>query len=459
MAPRLNLFSLLLLMLFIGMAVLQQTQQKALDSLLIQDFSFNFTKEYRPKAYYSFGAGIRLRTKIKLIPGIPNKSGAVFLNQKYRSSGFTIEYLFKFNSEMENSDGFIMWYLHQIPSFNYNSGRIHGVNQDTDGLSIRVYKTENNKWKVFAHYDRGHGNNLENAIIRPDNSWMLLLDPTKVSVKIKVQKIGNKLSVFQVDGNSNPEKWRSCVIFHNDFLNYEGYIGFTSGNTNHILNDIDIMSVMVTDHDPKSPYFSYESGLLSKEEHKEYVYYPMGPPSTSNDILHTSHRVGKLENTMKLIEFNLEDKKETILFKMWETLHVFNLNLSNLINTLQKFENDKLGLIKQWISDNQFTLMTSNLMKSKESVGTINNILHSLNDTVTFLSSEVSDVKSELTRSELEASNSLILTINKVNQKLDNLEQKMQAIESNSQSLINKYNKEGNQLKTDMSNTLKNKTI
>ena len=191
---------------------------KFLPSQLIQDFTFNFTSEFMPKAYYTFGAGIRLKNKVKLIPKVSNEYGAMFLNQKYRSRGFTAEFMFKINSNLENSDGLVMWYLHQIPTFSKDSGRIHGVNQDTDGLSIRIYKTDNGKWKIFAHYDRGHGNNQENAPVRPDNSWILSQDPTKVEVRVKVQKIGARLTVLLLDNNSQTEKWKNWVLFHNDFL-------------------------------------------------------------------------------------------------------------------------------------------------------------------------------------------------------------------------------------------------
>ena len=239
-------------------------------------------------------------------------------------------------------------------------------------------------------------------------------------------------------------------------ISYEGYIGFTSGNTNHILNDIDILSLTITDHDPQSFYFKKEAGLVFEDNHAEYVFFPMGIPSTSGDILHTKHKVNKLQTSMKLIEFANQDNNEQILFKMWETLHIFNLNLSNLINTLRKFEEDRLKVLKQWIDENQLEFMSQNLIESRASLELINNAMRSLNDTVTFLSTQVEDIKSELTREEMDITNNLIKMIKGINQKLDGLQSKMQAHESYSQLLITKYNKQGNQLMSDMSNIMVN---
>lgn len=158
-----------ILFIIVGLAFIMTIQQQN-NGQLMDYYSFDFSTDLMPNAYFTYGAGVRLKSRVKLIPSVSNKIGAVFLRNKFRSNSFTIDYTFKINSSTDKSDGFVMWYLHQLPSFDANSGRIHGVNQDTNGLSIRLYKTENNKWRIFAHYDRGEGNNLENASVRPDNS-------------------------------------------------------------------------------------------------------------------------------------------------------------------------------------------------------------------------------------------------------------------------------------------------
>ena len=414
---------------------LQQNQQTNNYSQLLNFYSFDFTPDLLPKAYYTFGAGIRLKNRVKLIPSVGNKIGAVFLKNKFRSNSFTFDYTFKINSSTDKSDGFILWYLHQLPSFDTNSGRIHGVNQDTNGLGIRLYKTENNKWRVFSHYDRGEGNNLENASVRPDNSWTLMLDPTKVEIKLRVEKLGNKLSIFVTDDNAKSQNWRSWVMFHNEFLNYQGYLGFTAGNTNNILNDIDILSIMIYDNDPNSPYATNDVVNSAEVRYVDFRNEPNSGPTTAKDILHTQSNSSNV-TAQQIVEFKLQDNKEQLLLKAWETLRIYNLNMANLIKTLRRFDKDKMELLKQSTEDKRLLSVIQNLQQAKIAIDMIGNSLVSVNDTVTFLSSEVKDVKSNMSKEEYDITQNLVSMISNLNFKIDSLQTKMQSHESYSQSYI-----------------------
>ena len=419
---------------------------------LIDNFSFNFQTNLMPKEYDTFGAGVILKNKAKLIPFTSNKIGALFLHNKFRSNSFTLDYVFKINSSTEKSDGFIMWYLHQLPNFDVNSGRIHGVNQDTNGLSIRLYKTENNKWRIFAHYDRGEGNNLENAIIRPDNSWTFMLDPTKVNTKIRIEKVGGKLSVFVTDDSAQSENWRNWVVFHNELLNYQGFIGFTAGNTNNIVNDIDILSVMLYDIDQSS---IYASNKIDESDNTKYIDLndKVDISSFSKKFFHNQN-ILNLTNIHDTIEFKIVDNKEQVLTKVWEALRIYNINMANLIKTMRRFDKDRSDLIKQSTEDKRLLSIFQNIQVAKTTIDLIGNSLVSVNDTVTFLSSEVKDVKSDLSREEQDTTQRLISMISNLNYKIDNLQAKMQSHESHSQTYISQLNDKANQLKKDMGNIM-----
>ena len=331
-----------------------------------------------------------------------------------------------------------------------NSGRIHGVNQDTNGLGIRLYKTENNKWRVFAHNDRGEGNNLENASVRPDNSWTLMLNPTKVETKLRVKKLGNKLSIFVTDDNAKSQNWRSWVMFHNEFLNYQGYLGFTAGNTNNILNDIDILSIMIYDNDPNSPYTTNDVVNSAEVRYVDFRNKPNSGPTTAKDILHTQSNSSNV-TAQQIVEFKLQDNKEQLLLKAWETLHIYNLNMANLIKTLRRFDKDKMELLKQSTEDKRLLSVIQNLQQVKIAIDMIGNSLVSVNDTVTFLSSEVKDVKSNMSKEEYDITQNLVSMISNLNFKIDSLQTKMQSHESNFHVEISQLGEQTNQLKKDMS--------
>ena len=95
-----------------------------------------------PDSYHTYGASTKLKNKIKLIPGVDYRYGGVFINQKFRSNAFSLDYTFKMNSETSVSDGFVFWFTPEIPVFEKGSQRIHGVGENTKGFSVWLHKYE-----------------------------------------------------------------------------------------------------------------------------------------------------------------------------------------------------------------------------------------------------------------------------------------------------------------------------
>lgn len=52
---------------------------------LLEPFSFDFSAHKPPLAYNTFETSVELFSKLKLIPAIPDKQGAVFLKKVYLS--------------------------------------------------------------------------------------------------------------------------------------------------------------------------------------------------------------------------------------------------------------------------------------------------------------------------------------------------------------------------------------
>lgn len=239
-------------------------------------------------------------------------------------------------------------------------------------------------------------------------------------------------------------------MFHNEFLNYQGYIGFTAGNTNNILNDIDLLSIMIYDNDPNSPYASNDIVNSAEVRHIDFRNDIGTGPTTATDILHTSRQTQNVTE-QKAADFKIDDNKEQILLKTWETLRIYNLNVANLIKTLRRFDRDKAELLKQSTEDKRLLSIVQNIQQAKIAIDMIGNSLVSVNDTVTFLSSEIKDVKSDTSQEELDITQNLISMIGNLNFKINNLQSKMQSHESYSQSYISQLGEQSNQLKNDMS--------
>lgn len=239
-------------------------------------------------------------------------------------------------------------------------------------------------------------------------------------------------------------------MFHNEFLNYQGYLGFTAGNTNNILNDIDILSIMIYDNDPNSPYTTNDVVNSAEVRYVDFRNEPNSGPTTAKDILHTQSNSNNV-TAQQIVEFKLQDNKEQLLLKAWETLRIYNLNMANLIKTLRRFDKDKMELIKQSTEDKRLLSVIQNLQQAKIAIDMIGNSLVSVNDTVTFLSSEVKDVKSNMSKEEYDITQNLVSMISNLNFKIDSLQSKMQSHESYSQSYISQLGEQSNQLKKDMS--------
>ncbi len=131
-------FVVLLISLLALVYVYQQEQ-------IIRRFSFDFNSKHLPDSYHTFGAAAKLKNKIKLIPAVDLRYGGVFINQKFRSSSFSVDFTYKMNSPTESSDGFVFWFSPELPEFETKSGRIHGVGKDTKGYSIWFHKDNRGK--------------------------------------------------------------------------------------------------------------------------------------------------------------------------------------------------------------------------------------------------------------------------------------------------------------------------
>lgn len=382
---------------------------------------------------------MRLRNRVKLIPAVNNRFGAVFLNQKYRSKSFSIDMTLKINSSHQTSDGFAFWYLHQYPVFDKASTRIHGVSYDTNGLGVMVFKDTDDKWKVVSNYDRGGGSSfIENEPLNAGNSCVLSENPTYQPLRMRIEKFNNKFRVTVVEtGNV----FRKCIEYISPMLQYQGYIGITSSNQGNTINDIEINKMMIEDLDNNSVYLSAEY------DGADVRYVDMrdpenANPNTARDILHTRGiNVGKNPDAPppgKVIEFSDNDDTEQILYKFWKSLRLYNLNLVTMLKTLRDYEKEEEEIQSDFATNPNLPQLLADLENSKNTIDIIGNSIVDMNDTLTFLASQVSMSKNVMTNDEVQYTDNLISSINSLNERLNNIESKMKNYIKASSNTINR---------------------
>lgn len=402
-----------------------------------------------------------MKNKVKLIPSVADRYGAMFGAQTYRSNSFSIDYVFQMNSRIENSDGFVFWYTPELPEFQKGSGRIHGLRPETRGLGVWVHKNERGRWRIFAHLDEGKGETLEQGHILPENSCTLILNPNAVPVKIRVEKIVSKLNIYVTDDSVKSENWRQCLSFHNSALNFHGYFGFTAGNGNNILNDIDITKVMVLDLDPNSIYLTETEGdaevrFIDFRDEREKEFGEDEEPSVSDkaaDIFHLKNKVNQFSEAGKGIKFEYSDTKEDTLYKIWEIMKVYNLNLAEMIKSLRKYQKDQSESNGELLDPANFQKLVEDLRYAQETVEFVGQNVHNMNGTLTFLTDPEARRNSQKNK-QYNPTDEIADLVLKLNARLGDLERKFLNTKVSHDQSVEKVNRETQKAKEQMTSTI-----
>lgn len=274
-----------------------------------------------------------------------------------------------------------MWFSPEVPKVTTDSKRIHGVNEEMKGFALWFHKNQVGRWRIFSHFDKGN-NKIEDGKILPENSCSLVLDPTKQRVKIRFQKIGTKITVLLTDDNVNSENWRTCIDYSVEGINYQGYIGFTSGNYGVIKNDIEFYKLIAYDYDPTSPYVRFKDSTaevryfsLHDEAEKEEVK----STDKAKDVLHMEKTKDQFSETGKGIMFTNKDTQEEAFFKLWETVHQYNIVMGEMIKTIKDTSEADPNLVKpNMLEDLKFT---------EDTIEYIGQNVHQMNSTLNYLGS------------------------------------------------------------------------
>ena len=101
-----------------------------------------------PKAYEYYGASVQIHHKVKLIPDVKDRFGAIVLKKRLESDNkFEIDVEFKFNSDESTSHGFELMFTSTPVSFPEDFHSDFGYKPDYKGLGVFLYRSEQRgKW-------------------------------------------------------------------------------------------------------------------------------------------------------------------------------------------------------------------------------------------------------------------------------------------------------------------------
>jgi hypothetical protein len=193
--------------------------------------------------------------------------------------------------------------------------------------------------------------------------------------------MGSKITVLLTDDNANSENWRTCIDYNVQGINYQGYVGLTSGNYGVIKNDIDFYKIIVNDYDPNSPNIRFKDSAsdiryfsLHDEEEKENK-----APNSAKDLFHMQRAKNQFSEAGKGVNFSNKDTQEEALFKLWETTHTYNIFMTDIIKTIKETQTYNPNEIRpNMLEDIKYTETT---------IEYIGQNLHQMNSTLNYLAS------------------------------------------------------------------------
>ena len=208
---------------------------------------------------------------------------------------------------------------------------------------------------------------------------------------------------------------------------------------------------MVEDLDPRSTYLADDySG--AQIQYIDLSGTNIKNPKVAKDILHREDiKLGGKndQDFSKVISLQESDDSEELLYKIYKTLRIYNLNLSGMIKTLRDYEKEEESLKTDLINDPELPKLVDDINKSKSSIDVIGNSVVNINDTLTFLVDQIDMSKSSMTKDERDYTDRLISNINLLNQRLNSIESKMVSFIDKSSSTINMIEEKTNKARED----------
>mmetsp|Transcript_33569 Transcript_33569/g.38585 ORF Transcript_33569/g.38585 Transcript_33569/m.38585 type:complete len:180 (+) Transcript_33569:758-1297(+) len=149
----------------------------------------------------------------------------------------------------------------------------------------------------------------------------------------------------------------------------------------------------------------------------------------------------KFKNEVRVTDVSTSDTTEQTLYKMWETLRLYNINIAHMIRLLKDNQQHQRQIVAQAATDNDLLALTADIAKIQSTLaGTNNGSMAAIVDALTFLTSEVADTQSRLASDEFNATQQLLLAVSGLNKRLETLEHQIQSHQADAQLAVDQIN-------------------
>ncbi|CDW90301.1 zinc finger protein dhhc domain containing [Stylonychia lemnae] len=336
----------------------------------IEQFSFESQYGEYPLAYLTFGSSINLERRVKLIPPIKSQNGAIFLNQPVASPDFELFMQFNINDlksqDEKNPTGFGLWYLHNKPKFPDTFGPIYGI--------------------TFEHLGQGEfGCQLENF-----KEGKILINLRVVMGQVEIKYVVNPQTESDLDQS------KECMKnYFPQAFNFQGFLGITASNKLIPVNDIDLTMIDFinlnadyykdTQHLEKRDFFRVNARRSVENIVKSAGGDNDGPVYQSDEETVGRLRVSDLkQKAVDLFEYRRvrehvvmkelirdmsnvksSDSAEEQVFKMFEQVQSYNVQLQDLVKFQKELKQD-LSDLKVQVQLEGINNQFSNLLRDTD---------------------------------------------------------------------------------------------
>ena len=227
---------------------------------LPMSFDMNTMNEY-PSAFFSQGSAVPLKSKVKVVPGIPKAQGGIFLKEKLETLVWEtqfkvrVEHISKISvmSGKRWEDLFAIWYLLALPADDRKSIGAFGYNRQYSGLGLFIYKKDDEAYlQVIQDMGTGiAGNNFPNGLQLGVNGCQL--SPELLDKEFTVSMHSQQSALLDIYVGTKARNMSTCVKgFASQVLNNKGYLGVSARNSAESVKSLDLNVVKILNKDPNA---------------------------------------------------------------------------------------------------------------------------------------------------------------------------------------------------------------
>ena len=223
-------------------------------------FDMNTMNEY-PQAFNSQGSAVPLKSKVKVVPGITNVQGSIYLEEKLETLVWEtqfkvrVEHVSKISvmSGKRWEDLFAIWYLLAQPAQDIKPKHPFGLKRQFSGLGLFIYKKDDDAYMQIMQ-DMGTGmawNNFPNGLQLGVNGCQIPIE--LLDNEFTVSLHSQQSALLDVYIGTKVRNMSTCVKgFFSEVLHNKGYLGVSARNSAESVKSLDLNVVKILNKDPNA---------------------------------------------------------------------------------------------------------------------------------------------------------------------------------------------------------------